>query len=120
MRIWPNGLFVSAVLMVGVTISAGCSNQDASPSAGGSETSDAWKAGLDAEVVSALSPLSEADRTAALAQKICPVSDEPLGSMGTPPKVTVDGQDVFICCAGCEEALKSNPDEYLAKLKSSD
>ena len=56
-------------------------------------------------------------RTAALAQKVCPVSDEPLGSMGTPPKVTIDGQDVFLCCEGCEEELKSNPDEYLAKLK---
>jgi hypothetical protein len=113
------GRLVRALLVLGVTISAGCSNQnqDASQSAGGTETSDAWKAGLDEEVVSALSQLSEADRTAALAQKICPVSDEPLGSMGTPPKVTVDGQDVFICCTGCEEALKSNPDEYLAKLK---
>jgi hypothetical protein len=25
---------------------------------------------------------------------------------------------VFICCEGCEETLKANPDEYLAKLKS--
>jgi hypothetical protein len=120
MRNWLKGFFVRTLLMVGVTISAGCSTQDASPSAGGGETSDAWKAGLDEDVVSALSQLSDADRTAALAQQVCPVSDEPLGSMGAPPKVTIEGQDVFICCAGCEEELRSKPDEYLAKLKAAE
>jgi hypothetical protein len=94
----------------------GCSGQDASQPAAGNHASDAWKTGLDEEVVTALSELSDADRTAALAQKVCPVTDKPLGSMGKPPKVTVAGQEVFLCCAGCEEEIKSKPDEYLAKL----
>jgi hypothetical protein len=60
--------------------------------------------------------LSETDRAAALAQKICPVSNEALGGMGMPIKVTVKGRDVFLCCEGCREKLEASPDEYLAKL----
>ncbi len=34
-------------------------------------------------------------------QKICPVSGETLGSMGSPFKTKMGGQDVFLCCKGC-------------------
>lgn len=68
------------------------------------------------EVTEAMASLGEADRAAALAQKICPVSNEPLGSMGAPIKLTVAGRDVFICCDGCRKELEANPDKYLAKL----
>lgn len=68
------------------------------------------------DVTEAMAALSETDRTAALAQKVCPVSDQTLGSMGTPIKVTVKGRDVFLCCEACREKLEANPDEYLAKL----
>jgi YHS domain-containing protein len=60
--------------------------------------------------------LSAADQTAALAQKVCPVSGEKLGEMGTPFKVTVKGRDVFLCCPNCKEDLEKDPDKYLAKL----
>jgi hypothetical protein len=58
----------------------------------------------------------EADRIAARQQGICPVSGEPLGSMGKPIKLTVEGREVFICCAGCEDALREDPEKYFAKL----
>ena len=45
------------------------------------------------------------------------MSGEPLGAMGKPYKVTVQGQDVLLCCSGCEAKIKANPEEYLAKLK---
>ena len=51
--------------------------------------------------------------------KICPVTGEPLGSMGKPSKLSVQGQTVFICCPGCEEALRQHPQKYLTKLKLS-
>lgn len=64
-----------------------------------------------------MAKLSEVDHAAALAQGICPVTDAPLGSMGTPLKVTLEGgRDVFLCCEGCVEELKSDPAKYLAKL----
>ncbi len=69
-----------------------------------------------ADVTEAMAELSEADRTVALAQKVCPVSGKALGGMGTPIKVTVKGRDVFLCCEGCRERLEASPDEYLAKL----
>lgn len=71
---------------------------------------------LDPEVQEALAALPPADREAALEQKICPVSGQPLGSMGTPRKVTVQGREVFTCCEGCDDELRENPEEYLAKL----
>jgi Cu(I)/Ag(I) efflux system membrane fusion protein len=64
-----------------------------------------------------LAELSAADRAAALAQRVCPVSGERLGSMGKPFKVTVKGKTFFLCCDGCQEELNKDPDKYLAKLK---
>ena len=64
-----------------------------------------------------LSTLSPADRAAALDQKTCPVTDMPLGSMGPPIKVDVNGTSVFICCEGCRESLLAEPAAYLAKLR---
>jgi YHS domain-containing protein len=68
------------------------------------------------EIKQNMAQLSPEDRAAAEKQKICPVSDEPLGGMGKPYKASVKGRTVFLCCAGCEEALKQDPDKYLKKL----
>ena len=68
------------------------------------------------EVQQALAKLSATDRALAVRQKTCPVADMPLGSMGTPIKVDVNGRPVLICCEGCRESLLANPAKYLAKL----
>jgi len=60
--------------------------------------------------------LTEADKALIEKQKLCLVAEEPLGSMGTPIKLTVKGRDVFLCCEGCREAVLNDPDKYLAKL----
>ena len=52
------------------------------------------------------------------AQKTCPVMDEPLGGMGVPGKVNVNGKAVYICCPGCAKKLAADPDKYLAALKA--
>jgi len=72
--------------------------------------------GPSAEVIAALSKLSDEDRALAENQRICPVTGYPLGSMGTPPKVDVNGTPVFICCEGCRESLLEEPEKHLAKL----
>ncbi len=64
----------------------------------------------------ALASLSAEDRALAEEQKVCPVSGQALGSMGTPVKVTVAGREVLLCCQGCEQALRADPEKYLAKL----
>ena len=67
---------------------------------------------VDGEVDAALAKLPPAEAQAARAQGTCPVSGEPLGSMGVPIKVTVGGRDVYICCEGCRDELTANFDEY--------
>lgn len=71
---------------------------------------------VDPEIAAALAKLSPADRAIAQRQRICPVADFPLGSMGTPKKVDVNGTPVFICCEGCRASLLEEPGKYLAKL----
>jgi YHS domain-containing protein len=62
--------------------------------------------------------LSEADAALAKQQRVCPVSGDVLGAMGKPYKVTLQGKTVFLCCSGCEEELRKNPEKYLSKLES--
>ena len=59
-------------------------------------------------------PLSELQLAAsAIArQKMCPVSGKPLGSMGDPVAVEAGGQRLFVCCAGCVDAVKANPEKF--------
>jgi hypothetical protein len=85
--------------------------------AGDGHTHEEGHEHTDIEV--ALAKLTPEERASAEAQKICPVSDHELGSMDKPLQVTLaDDTKVWICCAGCEEELKKNPDKYLAKLDS--
>lgn len=92
------------------------SSSPASTHAGHSEHDHGDHDGPTGEVAEQLAKLSSEDKALAEKQKICPVTDEPLGSMGVPPKVTVNGREVFLCCQGCEEELREKADEYLAKL----
>ena len=71
---------------------------------------------IDPSIEKELHSLSEADRKEAMAQRVCPVSGEPLGSMGAPVKVAVKETSVFICCESCRKKLVGDPDTYLGKL----
>ncbi|TWU55994.1 hypothetical protein [Rubripirellula reticaptiva] len=70
-----------------------------------------------AKMMSGLKELSPEDHKSAMAQHMCPVSGEMLGTMGAPEKVDVNGNSVWICCDGCKDKLLAAPDKYLAKLK---
>ena len=69
-----------------------------------------------AEDTKGLEELDAADRAAAEKQKTCPVTDELLGSMGKPVKVTAKGRDVYLCCGGCKGKFLKNVDKYLEKI----
>jgi hypothetical protein len=94
----------------------GCGSKPSPPASTEDHHSHEHTTHEETEVDDAFAKLDPKDREAALAQKICPVSDQALGSMGKPIKVTVEGQDVFVCCAGCVEELKNNFAEYKSKL----
>jgi YHS domain-containing protein len=48
----------------------------------------------------------------------CVVSDETLGEMGKPVKVTHDGTDVYLCCKSCIKDFNKEPAKYVEKVKS--
>ena len=108
-------LMTALLSAVVIATFVGCANEAPAPDAGEPSQPSASQA-QDPEIVEALASLSPEDRALAEKQKICPVTKEPLGSMGTPEKVELEGRSVFVCCAGCIEMLKENPDEYLSNL----
>jgi hypothetical protein len=70
----------------------------------------------------AVSRLAPEDQQLAKLQGFCAVfTTSPLGSMGTPVKLELNGETVFLCCAGCKGKALRNPELALAnvaKLKS--
>lgn len=56
---------------------------------------------------------ADSDRAAIAQQKVCPVMDAQLGSMGTPVKVLVGDRPVYLCCIGCLGKIQRNPEAYL-------
>jgi hypothetical protein len=62
--------------------------------------------GSAAEIEANLKALGP-DAPLARAQRFCAVQkDSPLGSMGQPVKVMVNGKPVFVCCEGCVDQVK--------------
>jgi uncharacterized protein (TIGR03000 family) len=69
-------------------------------------------------VQESLAKLNPEDQKLARAQRFCAVqSGVRLGAMGTPVKITVKGEPVFLCCTACEEHARSNADQTLAEVK---
>lgn len=64
------------------------------------------------------SPVSDSTdsigRTNTIQHKLCPVTGEPLDSMGGAIPVEVNGNTLFVCCQGCVKSVKDNPEKYLA------
>jgi len=72
----------------------------------------------DAKLAAVLAKLPDSDRRLVEAQQYCPVlSENKLGSMGEPVKLIVDGQPVFLCCAGCKKGALADPKSTLAKVE---
>lgn len=103
---------IGAFLFVAMFLfAAGCANNNGTP-----------PPDKDAKIKAALDKLDPADRKLAEEQKYCALETENrLGSMGTPIKVMIQGQPVFLCCKGCEKTAQKEPEKTLAtveKLKS--
>ncbi len=93
----------------------GAGRSGISPSESNRQTSTAPSLS-SAKTTSPIVKLSEEEQALADQQKICPVTELPLDSMGGPLPVMVAGRKVFICCAGCEARLLGDPEKYLARL----
>jgi Cu(I)/Ag(I) efflux system membrane fusion protein len=73
--------------------------------------------GGEAQITAALAKLGVQDRQLAEAQRLCPESGNRLGAMGTPVKVMLKDQPVFVCCEGCVDQAKANEERTLGKVK---
>jgi hypothetical protein len=106
-----------AVLICCVALSAiGCPSNQPTGSKPSPEEQPAKKLSPEEKINAAMEKLPPEDRAIAKAQKLCPIQDEPLGSMGVPIKVMVKDQPVFVCCKGCKEEAISNADDTLKKV----
>lgn len=102
-RLWTSLVLVLPLLALG------CAN-NGSPQEKSSDPEAAIKANLD--------KLSPEDRTAAEEQKYCAIETENrLGAMGKPIKLTIKDESVFLCCKGCEKTAKKDPDKTLARVE---
>jgi membrane fusion protein, copper/silver efflux system len=70
-----------------------------------------------AKVRAGLDKLTPEDRKRAVAQRMCPVQEKPLGLMGKPVEIKLDGTAVFLCCASCEDEAKADPKGMLKKVE---
>ena len=108
-------LFLAASALFGLTILTGCGQKDAAPSPA-TKSSTPPTGASTAKIEAAMAKLTDADRQTAMAQRVCPVTGEALGSMGKPIKVTQGDRHLFVCCAGCEEEAKNKFDEFYAQV----
>jgi len=64
------------------------------------------------KIAAALAKLSDEDRRLAESQVICPVTKSPLGTMGVPLRVELDGRPILVCCLGCREPVLNDPEKH--------
>jgi hypothetical protein len=79
-------------------------------------TTAAKAAEIPASALKNIEKLPAKDQPLAKEQKMCPITDQPLGSMGVPVAVALDGQKVFLCCSGCVDEAKKNAEKTLKKV----
>lgn len=108
-----------AALLLAACVLSGCDSSPQPNSASTTtESSSSDHGAVDQATISeALAQLSPEDRSLAESQKFCAIATEnPLGTMGTPVKIDVNGQPVFLCCSGCKSKALGSPEETLASV----
>ena len=110
-------LLCVVALSFGTCFVVGCGEKSA-PAPAAPLAAPAAASSDEGKFSAAIAKLPEDDRAAATAQKFCVVEDKSrLGSMGMPIKIMVEGQPVFLCCAGCEDEALKDPQATLAKVE---
>ena len=119
MKTFSLSLFAASVALLALFFTGCTGAQNGTPTANAKPQSTQHAGDNDQEAKereAALAKLSDEDRPLAESQGYCAVAGKPLGSMGPPIKLMVKDQAVFLCCKGCENKAKSNPDKTLAKV----
>jgi hypothetical protein len=109
--------FAAGLLLFAATSVAlvGCTEAKSTPAG---KSAAAEKSDTDPDVAAERAKLSPEDLALVEAQEWCVISsDERLGSMGPPIKLSIKGEPVFVCCKGCQKKAEANPDRTLAKVE---
>jgi multidrug efflux pump subunit AcrA (membrane-fusion protein) len=69
-------------------------------------------------IEAALSKLTPEDRKLAETQVTCPITKAPLGSMGPPLKITLEGETAFLCCESCQKESFAQPKKTLDAVRA--
>ena len=72
---------------------------------------------LTATELAEIAKLPEVDQKLAKQQVLCPITMEPLGSMGLPIKVPVGDDAVFVCCEGCKKGVLRDSEKMLELVR---
>jgi len=112
---------LTILLLVAVGIS-GCMDKPSSTGESGGTSERASSAGAKPnetdDVAVERAKLSPGDRALVEAQEWCVISaDSKLGSMGSPIKLDIKGQAIFVCCKGCKGSAERDPDKTLTKVE---
>src|SRR5262245_34044066 len=112
-----NRNWLAGGVVVAAFVAAGCGGSSTAPSPA-KPTGDAKpKDDESKKIAEALAKLSPEDRKLAEEQKFCPESGHLLGSMDVPIKVDLKtGKTVFVCCSGCVDDAKKDPEGTLKKI----
>ena len=108
----------SFAIVISLGLALGCSEKQAESVVTEQHSHDAPMTEEKTEMNDPFAELSATDRKAAEAQKMCPVSNQALGSMGTPIKVVVGDRQLFVCCAGCVDKARENFDDYHSQFSA--
>jgi hypothetical protein len=109
-------LVLSGMLVSTVVVGCSKNSSTSSKDAGDKQVTGTSKE-VNAEIIAALAQLSAEDRVVAESQRFCAVEQHNLlGSMGTPFKLMIEGQPVFLCCEGCKDAALKDPQATLAAV----
>jgi multidrug efflux pump subunit AcrA (membrane-fusion protein) len=71
---------------------------------------------ISSKALANIAKLPPEEQPLAKEQKTCPITNQPLGAMGVPVVISLDGQKVFLCCSGCIEEAKKNAEKTLKKV----
>jgi hypothetical protein len=102
-------------------VSCGETPKPASPGTDASNTAHASvgsERANEAAIRANLAKLSPEDQKLAAEQRYCAIeSEHRLGGMGTPYKIMLQDQPVFLCCKGCVKRAETRPEQTLATVK---
>ncbi len=76
-----------------------------------------WTPERLAKIHAGLEKLSLDDRKRAEAQRLCPIQEKPLGLMGKPVELLLNGKSVFLCCPSCADEAKADANKALQKAE---